>query len=123
MHDILAAYRRVCVLRCQKRNDEAETLHRDVVAPAIAALRDEGEYDADSFEAALEHEKRRVEDAALVAELILPFLTGAAPVSAFSSVEPSGKNSPTVPRAKPAAGNVAAFIDDMLAQSAPSTRR
>lgn len=98
-------------------------MHKELVEPAIVALREAAEFDAASLQAALEQEERRVEDAALVADLILPFLSTATSGPGFTPAEPAVKHAAAVTRTKPAAGNVAAFIDDMLAQSAPSPRR
>src|SRR5690606_37044326 len=72
-HEALAVHRRICVLRRQNRPTEAETLRHRVFEPLINALRTEPDLDAPALQTALAQEERRVEDAALVAEFILPF--------------------------------------------------
>jgi hypothetical protein len=119
---MLAAYRRVCVLRRQNRHAEADTLHQELIQPTLAALRLNGDADDTQIQVAFEQEERRVEDAALMAELLLPFLTSATSVASLAPLKPLGGNSTATAKIKPPADNVAAFIDDMLAQSTSGTR-
>ena len=120
---MLAAYRRVCVLRHQNRHMEADALHQELIEPALTALRLNEETDDTQIQLAFEQEERRVEDAALMAELLLPFLTGAASAASSAPIKPVGGNATVPAKPKPPADNVAAFIDDMLAQSTSGTRR
>lgn len=120
---MLAAYRRVCVLRHQDKHGEADALHQEVIGPALSALRLNEEVAETQIQLAFEQEERRVEDVALMAELLLPFLTGANSVSSLAPVKLGGGNSTVPAKPKPPADNVAAFIDDMLAQYTSGTRR
>lgn len=127
---MLGHYRRLCVLRRLGRGTEAHNLEVACFEPALTRLREAADFDAAAVEARLAEESRRVEEAALLAECLLPFLQGSAPPPRREAVETgeaplepaAPAPQPNLHRGRPAAGNVAAFIDDMLAQS-PSRRR
>lgn len=113
----------MCVLRRQNQHAKANALYQELIEPPLASLRLDGEFDDTQIQITFEQEERRVEDAALMAELLLPFLTGATSVASLAPIKPVGGNSAATAKIKPPAGNIAAFIDDMLAQSPSGTRR
>lgn len=96
-------------------------MYAEAFEPVLAEL--SSSLDAMTLQTALLAEERRVEDAALVAEFVAPLLNNALTTSTTAIASLPKANSTTSARAKPAAHNVAAFIDDMLAQAAPPARR
>lgn len=138
--DVARACRRICVLREQGEPAAAESVRTDELAPSVAALRGTTDDDVDARVAEiLAAEQERVADAAVLAALLAPMLersfrrTGAITAVAGDAGEAKPAPSPqatatpaaaAMPMRRPA-GDLADFIDEMLAQerSAPPMRR
>ena len=110
--------------------DEAERVRADEVMPMVALLRTATDTDAavtERLNSVFAAEAERVANAAVLAELLLPELTGqlralVAPVAGSASPipppAPVAASKPTPPRR----GSIADFIDDMIAQERPPDR-
>ena len=123
--------RRVCVLRERGLKDEAERVRADEVMPIVGLLRTATDTDAaitERLNTIFAAEAERVANAAVLAELLLPELTGqlrslvvpvAAPMSPVPPLPaPAAAPKPPPPRR----GSIADFIDDMIAQERPPDR-
>lgn len=129
--EVARACRRVCVLRERGLKDEAEQVRAEQVMPMVALLRTATDTDAaitERLNGVFAAEAERVANAAVLAELLVPELTGqlrslVAPVSA--PVSPAPPPAAPVAAAKPTPprrGSIADFIDDMIAQEDPPDR-
>jgi hypothetical protein len=124
--------RRICVLREQGRQAEAETMMAQELAGVRATLSDLGDSSAVEMRMAaiFAREEERVADATVLAELLAPTLCAAGAVSTPSvrSMNEATSSSPRIaPKplvARGGTGDIADFIDEMLAQErAPEARR
>ncbi len=109
-------YRRICVLRVNRRTAELQRLETHELPRAVAAVRAAG--DGPDLAALFAAEEARVDEAHLLAELLAPLLvtpngTTAASVAASGT---STRPAPTAPGNRGAALSIADFIDGMLAQ-------
>ena len=129
--EVARVCRRVCVLRERGQKDEAERVRADEVMPMVALLRTATDTDAaitERLNTVFAAEAERVANAAVLAELLLPELTGqlrslAVPVAAPTSPVPPLPAPAAVPKpTPPRRGSIADFIDDMIAQERPPDR-
>ena len=113
--------RRICVLRERGELAEAERITADLLPAAVAAARSPSDTD-ESITAQLEsifaREAERVADASALAELLTSFPSGnaspAGPVR--TSATPRARNVPAAAPPRRATGDIADFIDEMIAQ-------
>jgi hypothetical protein len=124
--------RRICILREQGRQAEAEAMMANELAEVRAMLSSGGvSSEIETKMAAIfTREEDRVADAAVLAELLVPALcaaTNTAAVNSLSARDTRATSPLTAPKtivARGGTGDIADFIDEMLAQErAPGARR
>lgn len=132
LEDALALYRRIGVLRHHGRVSEAEELSSEQLNPALDRLKSAGEISTEEIDRRLQEERRRVEDAVLLAELLAPLLKsqiGVMPSPSINSPSKERASQPSVrsssPVRKPGSQPIpiTAFIDEMLSQEKPNGGR
>lgn len=128
-NDVARLVRRVCVLRERGEMDAAENLRTGALASLITSLKHAADVPASvdhRIEAIYVTEQERVANASALAELLLPLLTDSAPLfGTLAEAKPQAAamhspppGIPTPPPAKPVRrpGDIADFLDDMIAQ-------
>lgn len=116
LRDALAQYRHVCLLRHQGRAVEADRLETDIVEPALAQITSDGGVSVGDIEAALQKERHRVDEAALLASLLTPMVVAQMGTTSANgqSTSATGK-SLSPPKTRPSTpASIAGFIDEML---------
>lgn len=136
----------MCVLRERGQGDEAEALRQRELPGLLAAVRSPADTDAtvdEQLSAVFAREEDRVANAVVLAELMAPLLAAPAarapeltpiliPAPASAPIEarpPQFAPSPPLPAPARAAGSIADFIDEMIAQetapaeASPASRR
>lgn len=123
---MLTLYRRIYVLRHQRRSADADALHHTQFEPALQELKQSGHFHEDDLDNRFQLEKRRLEEAALMAELVASMISSpSSPEKDASRVLPSEevtnrKDPPPASnpvRSKTHASPITAYIDEMLSQN------
>lgn len=133
--DVARVCRRVCILHERGRADETEHVRRSELPAMIAALRTPSDTDeeiAARLNSIFTAERERVANAVVLAELLAPLLqesnrslATAEPTSIAANVPAAAATPrPSRPpaRARPTGGDIADFIDEMIAQERPPDR-
>lgn len=138
-------YRRICVLRARDRHEEAQALQAGEFSSAVTAAEaaisargGDGELESADFEthlqAALTQEEERVANASVLAQLLAPMLSemlqpaikamaAAVPVERPSNIVPATEIPAALSSQSSAPLSIADFIEGMLLQEKPATRR
>jgi len=130
---VVGLCRRICVLDARSETAAAAQLRAGPLAAALARCRAEGETEeaiSANLAATLHVETERVANAGVLAELMVPLLVGKLGIAgntaagAHSQTVPStaAKSRHQTPAAPRIPGNIADFIDEMIAQEQPTRR-
>lgn len=138
--DVARLCRRICLLRERSQLDDAEKLRLGTLKETIAAVRTKNQSDEwieQKLEVIFAAETERVANAVVLADLIAPLLAGPAQSAqtVATQAEPAADAPVSVPESIPATprpladpGDIASFIDEMIAQErrpprTPAVRR
>jgi hypothetical protein len=125
LKDALAVHQRICVLQHQRRLDEATAMQSEHLQPLLDQIAAQGLISPDELTTALESERKRVDDAALLACLLAPLLAdqlGTNTAGLQSSDLTSPKSISTARPRPPPPANIAGFIDEMLSKQKSTGR-